>query len=252
MGLTILAAVTLGGIWITSQVPLYTASTLLLIEPSQEFSENLDAEDAQDRYYQQQIDLLRSPEFAAQIVTSLNLESNPAFAAAQTKRIGLWRLGTWFFHRFQVLLTSSSSLVGATPSSHSSLSNPAKVSSEISSAIVARYLKLLTVTPDPYTYSTEVSFTTPDPVLSQELADAHATTFVRTAQRARFELTPEGREFLGKLLAAQGDLLTRAEATLQQFRSKHVDVSTARQRQSDCPTSSRNPSAPHKRQGNAN
>ena len=225
MGLTILAAVTLGGIWITSQVPLYTASTTLLIEPSQEFSENIDAEDAQDRYYQQQIDLLRSPEFAAQIVTSLDLESNPAFAAAQTKRIGLWRLGTWFFHRFQVLLTYSSYLVGATPSSHSSLSNPAKVSSENSSAIVARYLKLLTVTPNPYTYSTEVSFTTPDPVLSQELADAHATTFVRTAQKANFELTTDGRELLGKFLATQGDRLTQAEATLQQFRSEHVDVS---------------------------
>ena len=82
-----------------------------------------------------------------------------------------------------MLLTYSFYLLGVTPSSHSSLSNPAKVSSENSSAIVARYLKLLTVTPNPYTYSTEVPFTTPDPVLSQELADAHATTFIRTAQR---------------------------------------------------------------------
>jgi len=93
MGLTVLVAVILVGGWIVFRVPLYTASAILLIEPPQTLAERIDAEDAQDRYYQRQVDLLSSPAFAAEVITGLNLEANTAFAEAQTKYVGFGRLG---------------------------------------------------------------------------------------------------------------------------------------------------------------
>ena len=49
--------------------------------------------------------------------------------------------------------------------------------------------------------------------------------FVQTAQKARFELTPEGKEFLKQEVGAQEARLSQAEAALQQFRQAHADVS---------------------------
>jgi len=225
MGLTVLAAVIIAGLWIISQVPLYTAKTVVLIEPPQELANNADAENAQDRYYQQQVDLLRSPEFATQVVTNLRLETNTAFREMQTNRVGLGRLGTWLLSRLRASLTYISYLLGTSPPATSRLPTPASGETSSSSELVARYLTLLTVTPDPYTYATEISFATANPTLSQELADGHAAAFVQTAQKARFELTPEGSEFLKQQLGIQEARLTQAEAALQRFRQEHPDVS---------------------------
>lgn len=228
MGLTVLTAVIVASIWITSQVPLYTATAVVLIEPPQELADTIDAEDAQDRYYRQQVDLLQSPEFATQVVIPLHLEANTAFRDMQTKRAGLGRLGAWLVVRLRVLLTYSAYLFGAPSSSPSRLPTVAAGDTGSSSDIVARYLTLLTVTSDPYSYSTEVSFTTIDPTLSQELADGHAAAFVQTAQKARFELTTVGREFLGQQLGVQESRLAQAEAALQQFHQEHKGVSPPR------------------------
>ena len=224
MGLTVLAAVIIACLWITSQVPLYTAKAVVLIEPPQELANNINAENAQDRYYQQQVELLQSPEFATQVVTDLHLETNTTFREMQTNRVDLGHLGDWLLFRLRASLAYISYLLGASPSATSRLPTPANVETSSSSELVARYLTLLTVTPDPYTYATEISFATANPTLSQELADGHAAAFVQTAQKARFELTPEGSEFLKQQLGVQEARLTQAEAALQRFRQEHPNV----------------------------
>lgn len=224
MGLILLITVLLAGSWIVIQVPLYTASTVLLIEPPPSLSDRIDAEDAQDRYYRRQVDLLRSPALAAEVIKSLNLEAHTGFAEAQRRYVGFGRVGEQIFRRLSLFLTYSSYLLVGTPGSYSGLPSPAPVATNISSDIIDHYLTLLTVTPDLYTYSAEVTFTTSDPTLSQDLANAHAATFVRNSQAVRFEISAEDRPSLTQELSAQEEQLAQSEARLQQFRQEHGDV----------------------------
>jgi capsular exopolysaccharide synthesis family protein len=70
-----------------------------------------------------------------------------------------------------------------------------------------------------------VEFTTLDPRLSQELANAHAAAFIRTNIETRFELTAEARDFLEKKLVDVRDKLERSEKALDDFRRQYGVVS---------------------------
>jgi capsular exopolysaccharide synthesis family protein len=91
--------------------------------------------------------------------------------------------------------------------------------------LVDRYLNMLEVKPVTGTRLVQVSFTTPDPLLSQRLANAHTTTFIRTTLENRFELTHEAREFLGKKLTDLRADVERADQALTQFRREQGVVS---------------------------
>ncbi|MBM4258688.1 MAG: hypothetical protein FJ147_22660 [Deltaproteobacteria bacterium] len=224
MGLVLLITILLVSGWIIFSVPQYVASTTLLIEPPQLLTERLDAEDAQDRYYQKHVDVLQSSTVANQVIQALNLQTNPSFADMHNTSVGQ-QVGEWVQRAFSRLLTYGSYLiVGAAPSASLS-AIPAINEATISSALVNRYLSVLTVTSDPFTYATEVMFVTPDPALSQELANTHATIFVRTSQSIRFEVSPEQRAFLAQELAAQEGRLAQAEAALAQLHQDHPNLS---------------------------
>ena len=55
---------------------------------------------------------------------------------------------------------------------------------------------LLHVEPIRQTRLVSVQFTTPDPALSQALANAHVQTFMRMSEESRFSLTEGAQEFL--------------------------------------------------------
>ena len=91
----------------------------------------------------------------------------------------------------------------------SSVQPPAQVASLTSNkddsdlqlqGLIDRYLKFLQVDPIRDTRLVRVEFTTPDPQLSQTLANAHAEAFIRTSIETRFDLTKEARDFLEKKL----------------------------------------------------
>jgi hypothetical protein len=69
-------------------------------------------------------------------------------------------------------------------------------------AHVSRYLSFLKVEPVRNTSLAAVQFTTTDP-LSQELAAAHATNFIRMNLETRFELTKEARSSAKKLVSSR-------------------------------------------------
>ena len=68
-------------------------------------------------------------------------------------------------------------------------------------------------------------FSTPDPHLSQKLANTHAVAFIRTTLETRFELSKEAREFLEKKLAELQTKVQQAEEALQRFRQAHGVIS---------------------------
>jgi capsular exopolysaccharide synthesis family protein len=90
---------------------------------------------------------------------------------------------------------------------------------------VSRYLSFLKVEPVRSTSLAVVQFTTTDPRLSQQLAAAHAATFIRMNLETRFELTKEAREFLEKKLAELRGKVEKSEEALQRFRQRHNVVS---------------------------
>jgi succinoglycan biosynthesis transport protein ExoP len=90
---------------------------------------------------------------------------------------------------------------------------------------VSRYLSFLKVEPVRNTSLAAVQFITTDPRLSQQLAEAHAATFIRMNLETRFELTKEAREFLEKKLSELKVKVEKSEEALQQFRLRHGVVS---------------------------
>ena len=90
---------------------------------------------------------------------------------------------------------------------------------------INRYLAFLSVEPLPKTQLVKVSFSTIDPRLSEELANAHAGTFIRMNLETRFEFTKEAREFLEKKLAELKVKVGQSEEALNRFRKAHGVVS---------------------------
>ncbi len=88
-----------------------------------------------------------------------------------------------------------------------------------------RYTSFLKVTPVKNTRLVEVSFSTPDPRLSQKLANAHAAGFIRMNLDNRSALTDEAREFLDKKNAELRAKLEKSEEALNRFRQTHGVVS---------------------------
>src|SRR5262249_42058567 len=95
----------------------------------------------------------------------------------------------------------------------------------VNPGLVGRYRSFLKIEPVKNTRLVDVSFTTPDPRLSKDLANAHATAFIQMILENRFNLTQEARDFLSKKLAELRSKVVRAETELNNFRQKHGVVS---------------------------
>jgi capsular exopolysaccharide synthesis family protein len=91
--------------------------------------------------------------------------------------------------------------------------------------LVSRYRGYLTIEPVKNTRLVDISFSTPNPRLSQQLANAHATSFIQMVLESHFNLTQEARDFLSKKLADLREKVVTAEKALNQFRQQHGVVS---------------------------
>jgi polysaccharide biosynthesis transport protein len=234
------------GTYVTlSATPLYRASATIKIEPQNptvtgivEMLPSQAGTPGPYDYYQTQFALLGSRALAATVVRDLKLELNSAFTDARVVSSNpLDRIKGKVFGFLQNLASyvSSSSKEtqpSRTESSHDKIEvvskDPQSIvapESQLSPALVGRYLRFLKVNPVKNTRLVEVVFTTPTPELSQQLANAHAAGFIRMNLTARFELTNEAREFLDKKDAELKAKLEKSEATLNRFRQTHGVVS---------------------------
>ena len=95
----------------------------------------------------------------------------------------------------------------------------------VNPGLVGHYMSFLEVAPIKGTRLVQIGFDTPDPALSQKLADAHAKGFIRMNLESRFQLTKEAREFLDAKNEELKAKLERSEADLNRFRQAHGVVS---------------------------
>ena len=206
----------LGLLWTFTKTPLYSAYALLKIEPQTTAIlrvENRVQEATADAvlydYYKTQFALLQSRPLAANVIQDLKLQSHPSFT--EDDRPGLLsRLEAWFRPK-----TARAGL-----SQETAAVAPNEFTFHVAPPMINRYLSLLQIKPVNGTRLVQVGFTTPDPRLSQRLANAHAAGFIRNTLASRFELTKEARDFLSQKLAELRGQVEQADAALNQFRKQ--------------------------------
>jgi succinoglycan biosynthesis transport protein ExoP len=91
-------------------------------------------------------------------------------------------------------------------------------------SLINSYLSRIAIQRVSGTQLISVSFTSLNPGFSQEVANAHATTFIRSSLLTRFELTTEARQFLAARVAELKARLEKSEEGLNRFRKSHAIV----------------------------
>jgi capsular exopolysaccharide synthesis family protein len=217
-----------------AQTPLYSASATLKIEAQAPTVARVDEvllQDGRDdgpySYYQTQFSLLQSRPLAAQVITELGLETNVAFN--QDISSPLKRLKSRIEKFFTITISSITRFFHEPPVQEKAHHKAPHIGDQhpygVPPHLIGRYKSFLSVRPVNNTRLVQVQFTTPDPSLSKELADAHAVAFVRSNLETRFELTKEARKFLDRKLTELKTKVQNSESVLQQFRQMHGVVS---------------------------
>ena len=200
---------------------LYTARSTLKIEPQNPsftgYAE-MPSASGSDRYdyYQTQYALLNSATLAARVIKALGLQSNPALTTSR------FNLVSWVMGSVERVLKS---IAGLFQTQSNGRGRPTTYELGVDPGLVSRYRSFLNIEPVKNTRLVDVSFSTPDPRLSQELANNHATAFIQMILENRFSLTQEARDFLSKKLAELRGKVVKAESELNTFRQKHGVVS---------------------------
>lgn len=232
--LSIFLVVTAVGTYIAiTATPLYTASATVKIEPQNPADLGLSGawpvqggEGSAD-YYATQYVLLKSRSLAATVIRELQLESNTAFTNMRIVSANpRARIVSWVMSVVDSLVSPVLKLIRLAFRDDEQRAAAQSQSKTVASCrLTNRYLGLLKVNPVGNTRLVQVSFTTPNALLSKELANSHASIFIKTGLQNRSQLTREAREFLDKRNAELKDKLTRAEKALNAFRQKHGVVS---------------------------
>jgi succinoglycan biosynthesis transport protein ExoP len=215
------------GMFITAQTtPLYTASTTIRIEPQSPSvmgaGETSSWGEGRDDYFQTQLALIKGRALAAQVVKSLGLERNPNFVVSHHP---VDQLKGWVIGNIQAVFSRAVDFLQTAPPPRKDTPSTREFELAVHPRYISRYLSLLTAEAIPKTQLVKVSFSTIDPRLSQELANAHGAAFIRMNLETRFELTKDGREFLEKKLAEFKVKVAQSEEALNRFRKAYGVVS---------------------------
>ena len=234
--LVFLIMLALGAYFNFSATPLYTASTTIKIEPQNPkvtgimelLSSNARGGGKYD-YYQTQFAIAESAPLAAKVITKLGLESTPIFKGVRpTSGNPLSRVSSWLFGFINSSVNYISGIYKSwvdAPEHQKELPPITKFKLGVPPYLIGRYLNFLEVKPVRNTRLLNVLFTTPVPQMSQELANAHSTAFLRMDLESSVSLTQEAREFLQKKRAELQAKVERSERALNRFRRKHGVVS---------------------------
>jgi polysaccharide biosynthesis transport protein len=253
IALFLLPIVLIAALSVQGNAPVYTATATLYLEnqtpnimsiigASSGFSSGGGA--ALD-YYKTQSNLLRSRSLAAQVIQDLSLERGERFVRAmqappswfesQVSRVKSqisWVRSqvSWALSQVRWGLDVVASWLGETRPEDSEPVGPSEDTSDtfefgVHPRLIDRYLSGLSVERVSETQMIRVSFSSLSPALSKDIANAHATTFIRTSLLTRFELTAEGRQFLQEKIIEMKAKLEQSEAALNRFRKAHAIVS---------------------------
>lgn len=201
---------------VLTRTPLYTAESTLLIERKgpqvlnieQALTESL-LPDEYD-YYKTQYEILESRSLVAQVIKQQGLENNGLFTGKEKMGLveRLWtRAQEWVEQRIEQWFSSPSQdleglyFLGVKPK------------------LIDRYIdKMLRVQPVVRTRLVKVAFTTPDPALSAQVANAHVAAYIRQGLGQRTSANQEAERFLEEKLVELKERVEKSEAALNRYR----------------------------------
>lgn len=197
------ASVIIAGIVTLLMTPKYTATSSIEIARQSEKIVNVEGvEPERDNidleFYQTQYELLRARSLAERVVTQLRLAEDDGF-----------------FRTFGVDV-SGDSLFGAEPSQ----SSPAAQRKARVDAAIDILLENIAILPVRGSSIVNISFTSPDPQLSQRVANAWTAAFIQSNLDRRFDATSYARKFLEDRLGALRQRLEDSERNVVAYASR--------------------------------
>ena len=212
--------------------PMFTAKAMLKIEPQNPIVTGVgqlmpSEAGSGGEFFQTQLVLLASRTLAEKVIIDLGLTDNAIFTS--TPVVGsnaLRRLRGWALAPVGFVLTLPSwfQQKKPEPGSASTVTRQQPILG-VDSALIDRYMEFVSVQPVRGTRLVELEATTPDPKLSQQVADEHGAAFIRMNRETRFNLTKEALVFLDTKNADFKDKLQKSEHALNNFRQQHGVVS---------------------------
>jgi len=225
-----------GAYFALSATTLYTATAMLKIEPQNPRVTGVGELQPSDLpseydYHQTQFALLQTRPLAARVITDLRLEANQTFTHATivspnpvNHLKSLMLLPVRLFFSYVAPLFRSARSAEESNTAEQTVT-PGDLELTVSPSLIDQYLGFIGVQQIGKTRLVSVQFTTPNPGLSQMLANAHVQTFMRMSLENRFSLTQEAREFLNQKKSELQQKLEKSEAELNKFRRANGVIS---------------------------
>ncbi len=222
LALAIVAA-GIGAVYSLWTTPEYRSTTTLLIEPKEanvvEIDKVYDTSSVLREYQRTQYELLRSRELASAIVESLGLASHPVYAE---------HIADMQDDEGSYLQKAAAYVKQHAPGVYDFLNLGTYIGNK--ETLLDLVIENLEINPIPNTYLVDISFRSPDPQLSADVANEVVTRYVDRERNARAGITQEAAGWLTERLQQSRDALQASEAQLQQFLEKQdlVNVGGAR------------------------
>jgi capsular exopolysaccharide synthesis family protein len=205
--------------------PIYEAHTQVLIEKDTPKVGTLNTmfqeQDGwyNDDFYQTQYRILQSRSLARRTVEVMNLPKHPSLQRAMSEPTGpisitgaIWDAASWV----------KRTAVGAPEP------RPATVTPAAQQDSYATYTGLvlgsLTVAPVRNSRLVELRFSSTDPQLAADMANAHAKAYIQQNLETRFSASKDATDWLGERLGEQRKKVEESEAALQRYKETHDAV----------------------------
>lgn len=221
---------------VLSMTPIYTAEITLLIERKAPQAINLDGATAESQgpdeydYYRTQYEILKSRGLITQVMQEQQLPQHSLFALPQEPKglVAKWWSQAWsdvsqWLSKEQQ--TSANRLELPSTNAEKSADDDILASglanagaSDLSPKMVKKYGDMLEVKPVPRTRLVKIAFSTPDPALSAQVANAHAQVYIRRGVERRSRTDEEAQGFLEEKLVELRERLEKSEAALNSYR----------------------------------
>ena len=187
--------------------PVYTATADLLIE-SQDANilsiEKLYQGDARNQqYYDTQFEILNSRPLVERVIANLNILQHPEYKTEEKSGAPGFNWRAWL--PFQPQKSSAGDQSGETPA--------------LGRAVGAYYGNLL-IEPVDRTQLVKIEFSSQDPILAADVANAHAQAYIDSMLDARLTVNNSASTWMSGQLDGLRSKMLESEAQLQQFREQ--------------------------------
>lgn len=170
---------------------------------------------AQANFYPTQYKILQSRSLAKSVIDKLDLTSAPEINGAVEQRGMLSGLDHMF--------TAIAGTRQAAEEANVKDADTASPQERAASKLVTRFLDKLDIQPERNSKLVKVSFSSFDPRLAAEVANAVVAAYIESTMQRRYDSGSEAREFLQKQLINMQAALERSDQALQDFaRKKNV------------------------------